>query len=80
MSFWTYMMTSSPQWLLATVLLGFSSLFYPWMLSLTLFAAAMTALGILGFYIVALFGPGLPLPTPIARATGRDRPYDCKRK
>lgn len=73
MAFLLHMMLTAPRWALITAMLGVGSLALHWLWPLALFAAGMTAIGILSAFLVILFGPGLPLPTPIARATGRAR-------
>lgn len=65
-------MLDLPLWLLVLFGALFGAGVWPWMLYVALFAAGMCLLGLLGL-VANLLGAQLPLPTPIARATGRDR-------
>ncbi|NEV61596.1 hypothetical protein [Thiorhodococcus minor] len=69
----TRLMLDLPLWVFALFACLFGALVYPWMIWLVVVAAAGTALGLLGFLVHVLRG-GLPLQTPIERATrGRRR-------
>jgi hypothetical protein len=72
MSFWTRLILELPRWSLYTACLLFGALEVHWFFYLALFPAFMVVLGLLSYLDHALRGV-LPLPTPIARALGRDR-------
>lgn len=73
MSLWTRLTLAFPFWLVQTVIHSLATLLgSPWFIYPAAFSLFMLSLSLLSYVTHALRGV-LPLPTPIARALGRDK-------